>query len=444
MKILLIQQYLGRKELPVMPVGLGYIASVVPEHDVKLVDMNNYPKPYEQLEKVIADFTPDIIGISIRNIDNQQRSDLYYYYLEFPKSIKIIKKLAPQAKIVLGGAGFSMFPRKIMERNPDVHFGVYLEGEVTFPKLLKNLDNPSCVSNLYYRKGDEVIFTEKAAMLDLSELKKPRKDVLDMDFYKKHKWAVGVNTKRGCPARCAYCNYYTLNGMRVRTVPAQQVVDEIEELVNVYKVESFLFADGLFSAPYKHVKEICDEIKKRNIKVEWGAWCGVRDVTTTFLDTVSEAGCTLVVLSPDAFSDEALKGLHKGFSNKDVRESIKRVSAYPGVKLGFGFFNTPPNETVLGYFKTLFYYFPTVFMLMLRRKGGAGFSWIRIEPETPIYKISLEQGLLNEDDDLLPDTTEKLSKMFYVNPKLKFLDPLARFLGSVMQLKKLFRPRIKE
>ena len=140
MNVLLIQSYLGGGDATLaFPLGLAYLSSCLDDHQIKILDLNLYQNPYNELVTKLAEFSPDIIGISLRNIDNQTRISLNYFYLEFKKTIRAIKKQAPDTPLVVGGAGFSMFAQKIMNRNSEIDFGVFQEGEESFSELLENV-----------------------------------------------------------------------------------------------------------------------------------------------------------------------------------------------------------------------------------------------------------------------------------------------------------------
>ncbi|MBI4949193.1 MAG: cobalamin B12-binding domain-containing protein, partial [Deltaproteobacteria bacterium] len=129
MKILFIQSYLGRKEPSVMPLGILMVATMLKDHEVAVYDPNISNDPYGGLKKKLAEFRPDVVGISIRNIDNQQGVDFFYYFNTLRPTLAIIKETAPKARVMAGGAGFSIFAKIIMERVSDIDYGVYLEGE---------------------------------------------------------------------------------------------------------------------------------------------------------------------------------------------------------------------------------------------------------------------------------------------------------------------------
>lgn len=431
MRILYVQQYLGGDELLVMPIGLLYIATAASSHEAKLFDMNASKDPYQDLDKIIQEYDPHVVALSLRNIDSQQRTNLKYYYLDLPKTLQLVKTAKPEVTLVVGGAGFSMFAETIMQRHHEIDFGVYLEGEVAFPALLENLQHPHKVPSLYYREGEELKFTGRGPLVDLEKLPIPRKDIIpDIKIYETGRGGIGVNTKRGCPCRCSYCNYYLLNGLQVRMRDPTQIVDEIEELVTQYDIKEFMFADGMFSSPFRHAREICEEIKRRKIKVQWDAWCDIRDINEEFIDTVSTAGCRSLIISPDAYSNGALHGLNKKITTRQVRRAINLLTHRSNLRIGFCFFLTSPGETFLGYLQTLLYYAAHAPLITLRKKGGGGFSWIRIEPDTQIRETAVHDGIISEETELLPEDVESLKKLFYVKPSLRFLDPLSRMIVS--------------
>ncbi|MCI5165483.1 MAG: hypothetical protein D3903_05175 [Candidatus Electrothrix sp. GM3_4] len=224
-----------------------------------------------------------------------------------------------------------------------------------------------------------------------------------------------------------------LNGMKVRMRDPIRIVDEIEELVNVYGIKEFMFADGIFSNPLWHVTKICEEIKRRKIQVQWDAWCDIKNINREFLETMTSAGCRSVIISPDAYSNSALQGLNKGITTREVRKAVKLLVDWPGLRVGFCFFLTTPGETFWGYVRTMFYYFTTVPFILLQRKGGSGFSWIRIEPDTQVRETAVRDGLISEETELLPKDIESLRRLFYIKPALRFLDPPSRILVDVME-----------
>jgi len=408
--------------------GLCCIATALADkHDVKIFDPNLCgDDPYAELADRIMDFKPDVLGLSIRNIDTLDKRDIFYYYKTVPVTIKLMKEKMPDATVVVGGSGFSIFAREIMDRIPDIDLGVYLEAEETFPELLEKLDRPQEVKGLYYRREGEVLFTGVRPLPDFENLPMPRKDFVDMKRYQNPLFNVGIQTKRGCPLRCAYCSYPFLNGNNVRLRSPVKVVDEIEYHVKVFGVREFMFTDGVFNVPEKHAEEICNEIIRRGLDVNWTAWCEIKRFSEEFLTLAKKAGCRALPFSPDAASDEALYSLGKDIASDDIEKVVRLMVKHKGVKASFGFFCTPPGQTIRGFFRTIYMYLKINILLVSR--GGATMGWIRIEPHTLMEQQAINEGFITKDTDLLPEREEDLKALFYTSKPFLMADRLVELI----------------
>ncbi|MCI4626499.1 MAG: cobalamin-dependent protein [Candidatus Magnetoovum sp. WYHC-5] len=443
MKILLVQSPLkGNIDAPIFPLGLAYLAAFLNNHEVRIYDTN--VEEESNLWNIIDSFRPDIIGISLRNIDNQNPFHPLDYYGDFRALSVQIKSRYGAIPIVVGGAGFSMFAMDIMKANPHIDFGIALEAEKTFSTFLENIKTPESVKGLYYRKDEEVYFTGYAQVEEFKSFPAPRRDLFDIDKYKSHIVSIGVQTKRGCPLKCSYCNYPTLNGAVSRLREAKGVVDEVEELVNRYKVKEFIFADSVFNLPVKHAESICREIIKREIKASWICWLDIKNTTKELLLLLKEAGCVGVSFSPDGLSSSSLMSLNKGIKESDVWAVLKLFTFTPELKdievYMFMFINTP-GETTWGMVKILIYKFTALLVkIFMGRRFIVSFNWIRIEPSTELYKIALESGVINREKSLLQQGSEEIKSFFYYNKSLAAMNKRVRYIVMFAQrLKKLLK-----
>ena len=182
-KILLVQQYLGLNHEvgPIFPIGLSYIATSISKTnwDVQVLDMNVCQDPYESLFSSIEAFKPDVIGFSLRNIDNVDYDSFNYFYDELNTIIPILKSHCNF--LICGGAGFSIFAAKIMVQHREIDFGILQEGEVTLVELLSSLSNRTPLSNvkgLYFWDSGTLRFTGDRAPINFSE-----SDIPDRSFF---------------------------------------------------------------------------------------------------------------------------------------------------------------------------------------------------------------------------------------------------------------------
>ncbi|MBF0368878.1 MAG: cobalamin-dependent protein [Magnetococcales bacterium] len=403
MKVLLIQSYLGGKEPPVYPIGLASLKTALPDHDVTVLDLNMVPEPFDELSRVIREINPEVVGISLRNIDSTHQRTVTFYYAHLKTTLDVIKPLT-NAKIVIGGSGFSMFAEEIMAEEPRLEYGVHLEGELTFPDLLNNLETPDQVKSIYYREGETVHYTGKVErQVDMNEIVLAANSPVPFAPYQVNPEAIGVESKRGCVLDCIYCIYGFLNGKKLRMRDPAKVVDEIESLVNDHGVERFTFVDSIFNVPIRHAEAICEEIIKRGVKVKWSAWFNEKQVTRKLLDLCQQAGCDNVILSPDGFSDETLEKLGKNLSNQDILDAYDLFCETKGMTFSYNFFKNPPGQTLSGAFAML------RFLIKAKRTFGRRMSFnlnsMRVEPHTALYDRAVEEGIVQPGENLLHPKT---------------------------------------
>ena len=73
MKVLLISANTEQINMPVLPLGLAYVAAAADSqgHKVKMINLMMQTDTQKALHEAIDEFNPEIIGISVRNIDDQ-------------------------------------------------------------------------------------------------------------------------------------------------------------------------------------------------------------------------------------------------------------------------------------------------------------------------------------------------------------------------------------
>jgi radical SAM superfamily enzyme YgiQ (UPF0313 family) len=137
------------------------------------------------------------------------------------------------------------------------------------------------------------------------------------------KRAYAMMTTRGCPFSCSFCTEPVIYGHRVRARSPQSVVDEIEVLVNKFKVDYLVFHDATFNYNIKRVKEICDLMIARNIKVNWKVKARVDLVDEEMLRKMKAAGCQVMGYGVESASEKSLKYLNKAYTVEQVRRAFR-------------------------------------------------------------------------------------------------------------------------
>ncbi|MBN1296505.1 radical SAM protein [bacterium] len=431
-----IQAPLGRPEPLVYPLGLATLAGSLPSHHaVRLIDPNLIG--VEKTIRLIRDNTPDIICLSIRNLDSQIRRDLFYYYMYLKTFIRQVRSVAPHSVIIAGGSGFSLFPYRIMVDNPDVDRGVFLEADRILPDLIESLHTPEAIRGVYYRVEDRIVYTGDPDLPVPDDFGRPRYDLLDPKPYEAN-GGVGIQTKRGCPLHCIYCTYPHLNGACLRMVPVERIIDEMKELEHRYGVREITFVDGVFNIPTRRTEALLRAKLAAGLQMRWRAWFTEKGFTREFAELCRDAGCPEFSFSPDGFSSTTLKALGKTISVEDIQRVFEIARETPGIRVAFNFFWNPPGQTLKTWFRMI--RFAVRCKLILRKKaGGIIFSNARIEPNTPLHALAIDDGVIDTGTDLLPETADQLKRLFYSNRSTRVLDVVYDVYSCLWKFRRFLR-----
>ncbi|MFO0753978.1 MAG: B12 lower ligand biosynthesis radical SAM protein BzaD [Thermodesulfovibrionales bacterium] len=410
MRILLVQapSVEGPSSEKVYPLGIVTLAGPLKDggHDLRLLDMNIEQDPFGTLKEALLEFRPDVVGVSLRNIDplgNKTAS----LVPPFSVAVKMISSLLPRATIIAGGTGFSLFPERLMQELPEIRYGFVGEAEAAFPLLLSSLDNPPRLKGLCWRKGDTLMMAPPSRDFDMSRYLPPDRSVLDPTRYlslNSYVPALGIETKRGCPFGCSYCVYPKLQGKKMRCRPAAAVVDEMESLHKEYGIESFHFTDPVLNIPPGHLDEICREIIRRKLKVRWDGFMREDQLNERNVALYEKAGCECFSFSPDGLCSEALRALGKRMKEADVLKAAE-LTARTDVLSVYHFMVNVPGETEETAEKGV-RLLERIYELHSRKRnlGTVVLNNIRILPGTPIEAKAQEQGVLRPGADLLYPT----------------------------------------
>jgi radical SAM superfamily enzyme YgiQ (UPF0313 family) len=344
----------NREKLPdaVIPLGLLYVMGACPAgHRTELWDMCFEEDPQAALAERLQAFDPDILAIGLRNIQNSDYSgistNLAYY-----EGLLATARAHSRAKVVLGGAGFSVMPRDLMLRlRPD--YGISGEGEEPFGQLVEALGASSSVDHIgslhYFRDGELVSQPRTRPFARLDGLNAPDRSLLDRRYAEEY-GIESVQTKRGCVLKCDYCTYPLIEGALNRVRDPVRIADEMLGLdASVHHV---FLVDSVFNLPMRHAKDVCRELIRRGSRRPWTCYANPLGFDEELAGLMAEAGCVGMEIGSDSGCDEILKRLRKGFDTQAVRR-MHELSERAGLKDCHTFILGTEGETMEQVHRTL-------------------------------------------------------------------------------------------
>lgn len=401
-KVLFIQARTENPEGPIFPLGIGYLAAMMPkEYRMRAIDMNVEVDPFKTIRHAGEEFKPDIICISIRNIKVARPGEHIPSDKEVKEMVFRIKCLIPNAQIIAGGAGFSLYAGPFMRSIPEIDFGIVGEGELALPAFLHQFPNPLGIRGVACRQGEQIILQGIADRPNFADLPWPKREIFSMEFYRNYPTSVGVMTKRGCPYRCIHCSDIYLLGKKIRNRCPEDIVEELLYLKKDFGIGHFMFADQEFNIPAEYTKEFLRQMIRADLKLRWSAYFTADGLDEEMVGLFKKSGCFIVSFSPDCLSDKMMRTIRKGYVSKDVYKAnqiIKKI----GIPVTYNFMLGLPGEDVGDLLKTLLFIFKTKFQLKkLFKLHGLFIVPVRIYPFTKLREIAVQEELVKADDDLM-------------------------------------------
>jgi radical SAM superfamily enzyme YgiQ (UPF0313 family) len=389
LNVLLVSANRLKAPYVVYPLGLDYVMQAIEDrHQVRVVDLNASGDD-TLLGEMIKEIPPDIVGLSIRNIDNTDAIDSRGFAGQHQDLVRLIRSHTA-APIVLGGSGFTIFPAELMALL-EADYGIIGEGE-RLAALLEAIEKGANPAGL-----PGVILPGQAA--DLPEpLDTPVGRTLNgspavTDYYVRHGGMLNLQSKRGCPFRCIYCTYPHIEGRSMRLIPPGEVAATALALQKAGARYLFI-TDSAFNADYAHSRAVAEAFRDAGLSIPWGAFFAPTRPPGDYFVRLAQAGLSHVEFGTEAMADTVLKAYRKPFRVADIRVAHRAAQA-AGVHCAHYLLLGGPGETAATLAETLSN------IDKLRNTVVFFFCGMRIYPHTALYRLAVAQGVIAPDADLL-------------------------------------------
>ena len=385
MKILLISSNTASTPYPTYPLGLSMVAAALKNagYDVYQFDFLQNNCSLDKLGNEIKQVNPEIIGISIRNIDNVNLLNEQRYIDAVGNMVKKIRQTT-NAKVVMGGSGFSIMPDVIL-REVGADYGIVGEGEALMVEF---------VNNAWQGKYPEHRCIKTSLKLSGNEIPSAFYDSSIMKFYLKSGNIASVQTKRGCTHKCVYCSYPVLEGSTIRCRDPIEVVNDIHTLMNKHKVKYIFFTDSVFNDDNGRYLDVVNEMKRRGIFIPWTAFFKPEGLDEEHVKLMKQTGLKAAEIGADAASNITLKKLGKSFHFNDIIK-CNDLFIRNGVATAHYYMFGCPGETQ----KTVMEGIHNI--INLKKTVSFIFMGIRILPDTALAGTAIKQGIISREQELL-------------------------------------------
>jgi len=332
----------------------------------------------EDIFTKIRDLNPDFVGITATTA-------------VISEAYKIADWCKEQGfKTILGGVHVSVLSEEGLEH---ADFVIKGEGEEA---LINVLDG---------KIRDKGIVTGNPIM-DLDDLPKINRDLINMDYYQKgkdrtpgtHLHFVPPNTKlnsilatRGCPYNCIFC-HNSWRGLPVRINSAKRIIEEMKELEEKYNTEAVFFMDDDLLFSKQRMREFCELYKKEGLKIIWGCQARVTSVDKEMLEWLREANCKQITFGIESGNERVLSLLKNCRTTVEQNKKALKLVKESGILSCGSFMIGNPGETEQEIEETKQF-------IIENDLDGFGISVTTPFPGTKLWEMCKEKGVIPEKID---------------------------------------------
>lgn len=381
---------------PVYPLGMAVVcgALVGAGHEIRQYDCLVHGEDAARLGEALHAFAPDLISISLRNIDNVDSfSGEDGWYLQRVKRLVSSLREITAVPIVVGGPALTIMPEAVAAYLQVDHV-IIGEGELSLVELIRRLSAGEAAPQIVARSRP----------LSGDQFSTPLFDQELINYYLLHSGMVNLQSKRGCPYRCSYCSYPHLEGNSFRVRDPRTVVDELERLQRENGVARVFFTDSVFNDTQGEYLKLVEEMLHRDLRMQWSAFFRPQGIGQQELALMKRAGLYALELGTDAATDKTLQGISKKFSFADVLQVNQVCLEQQLPAAHFVMFGGPDEDE-----QTLAEGLDN--MDQLGVSVVFAFSGIRIHPEAPLHQRAIDDGVIAADTCLLKPA-------YYFSPRL--------------------------
>ncbi len=377
------------------PIGIMSLSAVLKRagHECVMFDQANPDTPDDTIIDAIRRQQPGLVGLSFLSTTSYPYAKLL---------ARRIRAVDPDVPLAFGGVFATLNAELVKTQCPEVNFVCRGDGEQLILDLVDRIDAPETVAGLTWAKDGKVIQNPNRMMdRHLDQWPFPDRESLKLDFIESMPLDVPavlsmerfttMQTSRGCPWPCVFCDIPIFNEGKWRSRSAQHVVDEFKELQRL-GYGAVYFVDDHFLLQPKRIEAICNGINEAGVTIQWGCEGRVDSTAQHLFPAMVKAHCRTIMFGVESGSQTVLDRLKKEQTLAEVENAVTNAKR-AGIEIVHGFFVVgTPGETVEDMRATF------DFAAKLRLDTFA-FNRLCVYRGTPLWHEYLTRGLVNDADD---------------------------------------------
>jgi len=377
------------------PLGIQILAPILRQHghEVRLFDTCHPEMKDPQIAAEIGKQLPDVVALSFL-------STTAYKYMK--QTAQFLKSAFPDIPIIIGGPFCTKNGELILKECDYVDYAAIGEGEELLPDFLDHMDEPENVKGLVYRKEGKVVRNPDRPLIeDLSQFPYPDRKSLPIEYVESLPLEVPavlsldkfctIQTSRGCPYSCIYCDIPVLSQGRWRIRSPDHVLGEMEELNND-GYRSIYLTDDHFLQKRERIQAICQGIIDKDFQFTWGCEGRVDSVGIQEFPLLKKANCSFLAFGIEAGTQKILNRLGKRQKLEQIEYAINEARK-SGIDTIHGFFLVgSPDETAEDILES--------FRFAARLKIDTfGFNRLSVYRGTPLWNEYVQRGIIDDVKD---------------------------------------------